>query len=337
MMKKMLFVLPFIALAIAFSGCKPAEDGGNVTRPAGVAYVGGDKGLEPSFLANAPPSVVYDNPEENADTGNPFDISVKIENKGEYTVPKDKYKLTISGIDPGAFSKTTDDFKDLKSTEGTTSEELLKTRRSAGEVIPGTFTMITISGLKYKSPVSGQIGPFNLRASICYEYQTEASSNICILEDLLGTIRREGICKPTETKATENSGGPLLVSNLEQSVTGKDRTAFTFTIKHIGGDKNFVFKNEDQSCAIGDRTKQDKVGVKIELGEKDITKKCSGVDITTELATLYGDAGATIRCPISLTELELTKGDYVQPVKITLIYDYYQYVDEELTVRQVGT
>lgn len=327
MMKKILFVLLFIVLAIALSGCpKPAEEGDNISTATGKAYVGGEMGLELSFLANAPPSIVYDKPE--GQNINPFDVGVKIENKGEYKVDKGKCKITISGIDPDSFGKSSADFVQV------TTEDLINTRRSAGEVIPGTFTMINIQGLAYKYPVSGQVGPFNLRASGCYEYQTEASSNICILKDLLGVTRQEGICKPTETKTIESSGAPVKVTNLEQSVTGKDNIAFTFIIKHVGGDKNLVFKNEDQSCKIGDMTRQNKVEVKVMLGNEDITTECTGIDKTTKLATLYGETGAQIRCTQTLSS---TRVDFVQPVKIVLRYDYYQYVDQELTVRQVGT
>ena|GEM_PF-2544066 len=323
-MKKILFVLPFIILAIALSGCKPAQKAENVSTST-AAYLGGEAGLEISFLANAPPKTVYDKPADG--TENPFDISIKLENKGEYTIPAGKYKVTLSGIEPTAFKKTQPNFRDMTSTD-----ELIKKRRSAGAEIPGTFTIVTVSQLAYQSPVSGQIGPFNLRASACYEYQSESSSNICVLKDLLGTTRQQGICKPTEKKNVENSGAPVGVENLEQSVTGKDNIAFTFAVKHKGGEKNLVFKNEDQSCKVGDMTRQNKVGVKVMLGETDITSSCSG--ITGGVATIYGEGGAQVRCTQTLAS---DRGDYVQPVKIVLTYDYMQYVDQEITVRQVGT
>ncbi|MBW2992428.1 hypothetical protein KY345_04390 [Candidatus Woesearchaeota archaeon] len=321
MMKKVLFILPFIILAIAFSGCAPAEEAENVSAVTG-AYIGGDKGLELSFLDNAPPGNVFDKPE--GEEGNPFDVAVKIENKGEYTVAAGKCKLTISGVEPTSFGKQRADFTDLQ-----TTEELLKTRKSAGEVIPGTFTILTISELEYQSPVSGFIGPFNLRASVCYEYQTEASSSICVLEDLLGVERKEGICKATESKTVENSGGPVQVKNFEQSVTGKESTAFTFDVQHAGGDKNEVYENKDQSCSTG----EDKVRIQVLLGEKDITTKCSGIsDGMVNLRVGH------VRCPITIGEgKDLPKLDYVQPVKVILTYDYKQYTDKAITVKQVGT
>lgn len=326
MMRKILFILIFAMAVIALSGCTPVQKTTNETATA--AYIGGDKGLELSFLSNAPPTTVYDKP--TGGSASPFDISVRVENKGEYTVPAGKYKLSITGVDAASFGKIQNDFKSLTSTE-----ELLKTRKSAGQTIAGTFSIISLPGLSYQSAVSGQIGPFNLRANLCNEYQTEASSNICVLEDLLGTTRREGLCKPTETKKVENSGASVKVTSLEESATGKESLAFTFVIKHMGEEKNLVFANEAQTCTIGDMSKQDKVGVKVQLGTTDITAKCSGIN--NGVASLYGDTGAQVRCAGTLTDLGLAKGDYVQPVKITLMYDYYQYAEQQITVRQVGT
>jgi hypothetical protein len=330
MMRKALIILPFIAiiaLAVALSGCQPVEQTGNMTT-TGTAYIGGTEGLEMSFLANAPPSIVYDKPASGS--ASPFEVGVKIENKGEYTIPTGKYRLSISGIDARAFGKTQTDFSKL-----TSAEDLMKTRRSGGQTIAGTFAIISIPSLAYQSPVSGQIGPFNLRASVCYEYSTEASSNICVLTDMLGTRVKEGLCNPNEKKQVENSGAPVGVISLEQSVTGSSSTAFTFIIKHMGGEKNLVFKNEDQSCQIGDMSRQDKLGVKVELGTTDITSKCSGIN--SGVANLYGDTGAQIRCSGTLSDLGLSTGDFVQPVKVTLTYDYYEYTDQQLTVKQVGT
>lgn len=323
-MKKILIILPFVILAFMFSGCRSTETAENVTAPSS-AYIGGDKGVELSFLANAPPADVYDT---TGGGSNPFDISVKVENKGEYTIDGGKYKLTLSGVDPSAFGKSVSDFN-VQS-----SESLVKTRRSGGETVPGTFSILGVPGLAYTNQVSGQLGPFNLRAALCYEYQTEVTSDVCVLNDLLGTTRQEGICKPSGNRNVQNSGGPVHVdtASFEQSVTGKDNIAFTFTVVHVGGDKDAVFKNEVQSCTLGDMTKQDKVGVQVLLGSTDITSSCSGV--TGGVATLYGDTGAQIRCTQTLPS---DRTDFVQPVKVTLKYDYYEYIDQPITVKQVGS
>jgi hypothetical protein len=327
MMKKILFILMAVMLAGALYGCQPVEQTTNET--ATTAYLGGETGLVLSFLTNAPPETVYEKPA--AGSVSPFDISVKVENVGEYNVPEGKYKLSITGIDAASFGKSSGDLKSLTSTG-----ELIKKRRSAGQEIAGTSSIISVSGLAYQSPVSGQIGPFNLRANLCYEYQTEASSSICVLEDLLGTTRvKEALCKPTEPKKVENSGAPVQVTGLEESATGKESLAFTFVVKHMGDAKNMVFKNEAQTCPVGDMTKQDKVGIKVELGANDITSKCSGIN--SGVASLYGEAGAQIRCAGTLADLGLAAGDYTQPVKITLTYDYYQYESKEITVKQLGT
>jgi len=169
-----------------------------------------------------------------------------------------------------------------------------------------------------------------LRASVCYPYETTAVSKVCVLEDLLGKTRREGLCNPNEIKRVENSGAPVGVKNVEERVTGTDDIAITFVITHVGNEKDEVFKSDNSECDINKKTPgQTKISYTVSLGATDITNDCTGDGI----ASMYGDSGAQIRCTQKLT----SRIDSEQTLTIKVNYNYLEYVDTPITVKQIGT
>lgn len=318
-MKKSVVFLTILVVAIFLSGCNQSKTSQNATS-TGKAYVGGVDGLAVSFAENAPPKEVYDNKQGQ------FAVSVKVENKGEFDVDGGKYKLTLTGIDFGAFGSSV--VKDAIKVD-----KLEKVRRSVGETIPGTYIFYDFQNFAYQTPVNGQIGPFNLRAALCYAYQTEASSKACILEDLYGRSGRTPLCKANEDKSVENSGAPVHVESVKESVVGSDKIALTFVIKQKGDSKDVVFEPGSQTCSLSDLNKQNRVGVALMVGSNSIpASQCAGLTADGK-ATLYADRGAEIRCTIQLSN----PVDQEVPVKLTLNYDYYEYADTPITVKQLGT
>ncbi|MEK6822935.1 MAG: hypothetical protein AABY13_03820, partial [Nanoarchaeota archaeon] len=65
-----------------------------------TTFLGGNDGISIEFDKNAPPKEVFDGGDF------PFDVVVKLQNKGEYAVAKDNVKVTITGIRPQEFDQT---------------------------------------------------------------------------------------------------------------------------------------------------------------------------------------------------------------------------------------
>ena len=325
-----LVVLASVILLIGASGCEQTEDKKSSTSTGGTtdSFIGKvSEGLDIKFMGGAPPTEVYDSNYE-------FGINIRLENIGEYNINDEKAKVKIIGIDPVDFGKESKDF--TQSVKG----GLISARKDPqGNDVAGGITNIDFAGLQAKN-VTGNV-PYTIRAEICYPYGTKTVSQVCILEDLLGTTRKAGeepFCKPTGDRTYENSGAPVQVTAVKQSATAKDKVSISFDIEHqakgliygLGTDCNSVLSNKN------------KVRVKVKTGMNDL--ECSGLgkaDPTTKevvgSVTLYGEGGKekrTIVCTQSLPDG--TRVDSEKQVMINLEYDYQYHVDTQLVVKHTG-
>lgn len=327
-MKKSVVLISILVISVFLSGCGPKDTVQNTTQQTGKAYIGGTDGLAISFTENAPPDTVYDKPE--GEESNPFSISIKVENKGEYDVPADEYKMTLTGVDFTSFGISPELVQDVP--KDTTLERV---RRSVGEVIPGTYVFFDFNELAYQSAVTGQSGPYNIRAALCYPYQTEASSKVCILQDLYGRSGRTPLCKANEDKSVENSGAPVQVTSLKESIVGENKIMLTFKVEHVGDSKDVVFDSADGSCDLTKTAQQNKVGVDVKVGNMAEDKiSCSG--LSGGKANMVGGNPAEVRCTVDLGDKENIVDQEV-PVTITLDYNYYEYAIAPITIKQLGT
>ena len=288
------------------------------TRPETNIHVGYE-GLEMSFVKDAPPTEVYDR-------DYPFGVNVRFENVGEYDIPANKIKLQITGIDPS-------DFGGVQLTN-TNDEELRGASIDPqGNAIEGGIANIDFSGLQ-ASEITGKV-EFNIRAKACYPYGTTTVSQICILEDLLGTTRKSGetpFCDPNANKDFENSGAPVQITNFRQSVTGKDKLSFTFDISHVGEGRVYELNSECNPSL----DKKDKVHVKVDTGLSNL--ECSGLEGKTEgNVVLYGTGQAEKRSVVCTQVVPATRTDNEKQVRIELTYDYQQSITQPLVVTHITT
>lgn len=118
-----------------------------------AAFAGGQTGLQPGFMGDAPPDQVYDTSDST------FDISLRLENQGETNIPPGNAKITITGIDPTDFGNP--------QLEKALDFDLLGVRLEAqGTRIPGTIANTDFSNLVFSADISGKVN-FNLKASAC--------------------------------------------------------------------------------------------------------------------------------------------------------------------------
>jgi len=317
MAAKYLYAILIICVLFFIFGCEQEEkEGPTVT---GKAFIGGTRGLDISFTSGAPPDEVFD-------VNFPFSINVKLENVGEWDIdnPND-ITLSIIGIDPEDFGKTP-----AFLVQNSVVPMLGAKLDPQGNRIPGTITNLDFPELQYATTVAGKV-EFIIRASACYEYGTKTNTKICILEDLLGVTRKsieEAVCDPNEAKAYENSGAPVQISNVKQTVMGTDRISLSFDIQHVG--QGAVFRRDTEcSTTIADK---DRVYVKVDTGEPGI--QCSGIEGSGAegFTTLFGGK----RSIICSQQLPIPRGDFEKPITITLEYGYRQHVDKQLTVKHAG-
>lgn len=310
MIKKFFFAV-LLSLAVLIAGCAEEDD---VIKPKEKAFIGGKQGLVMEFLPGAPPEEVFD-------SNNPFSIDIKLENKGEWDVDMNDATIRITGIDPTDFGLVTGNLTKHPDENLTAAQ-----RDPQGNVIQGAITNIEFPGLEYVDTVAGFV-QFNIKAENCFEYGTKAQSQLCMKEDLLGKTGEKGVCNPNEEKIVDNSGAPVHVTTLTESVSGRDKISFVFNIKHVG-DGRVYRKATSCSTDFNDRSK-----VFVTVNDPQIgVLTCSGLEggSTTGFATLFDDE-RSIRCTVNVNEASL--GDYEKVLNIEVEYGYKESIETPLIVK----
>lgn len=299
-------------LILAFSGCSTTES----TGPTGEklkAFIGGTNGVTLSFAPGTPPPEVFDKGEF------PFDVSIILKNQGEADVAQGDYFVRLSGIDPADFSKSSADFTIHP------DEDLDGMRKDPeGNIIEGSEVYVDFSGLNYQDELSGN-SQFNIRADVCYKYQTVVNSKLCVKEDMLDT-EDNAVCTITESKQIQNSGAPVQITSFEQTVAGRDKIAFTFEISHVGSGSVHQ-TNSDCSTETVD---ENRVYVEVNTGlsgELSCSGLGSGGSYSGEVVLYEGKR--TVRC----TQIVDTTADFEKITEIKLTYDYKDDVSSQVLVK----
>lgn len=309
-MKKLLVLAALLVLLVACGDAKKqvAID----TNP----FLGGSQGLAISFQDLR--SEVFDGGSD------PFDVIVKLENKGESLVKAENVKVKLSGINPSDFAKSENDLN-LNA-----PDDVVEMRKDpSGSVLPGPQTFVDFTGLNYKKALAGAQAQFSLRADVCYLYRTKAVSKLCVRDNLL-TPAPGGICEINADKTVFNSGAPVQVSNVRESTRSKDKVGLSFEITNVGGGNVF---ERNSMCNRDDRQKENHVYVVVSTGMSGLS--CTGLENTATGAegfvTLY--SGSKI---VSCTQEVSSRSDFEQLTNIEVIYDYEERTQSSFVVKSSG-
>ncbi len=307
-------IIAVIILLTLVTACGPGKKAEKIELTA--PFVGGKAGLEAEFI---------DFRKEVFDGGrDPFDVVVKLENKGEATVVPERVRVKLSGINPAEFGKLEEDL--VKSP----TDELYAVRKDPqGNVIPGGQATVEFTDLNHFSPIAGAQVAFPLRADICYTYTTEAVSKLCVRENLLAP-EPGGICEITEDKPIFNSGAPVQIGSVKETARGKDKISFSFEISNSGTGNVY---DRGSFCDKSARAKENRVYVIVDTRMPGL--QCTGLTTTGTKAegsiTLY-DGKKIVTCTQTIT----TRSDFEQQISIEAVYDYEEYKQTEITVKSSG-
>lgn len=296
-----LLVLLLVVLVSCKGGSKSVE-----LKP----FIGGTSGLNIDFLDFR--TEVFDGGDD------PFDLIVKLENKGEYDVKKANAIVTLSGVRPQEFNKAESDLVKQPS-----DDILAPTLDSQGNTVAAGPVSVEFRELNHISLISGAALTFPVRADVCYQYQTKSVSKICVLSNLLAT---DGICVVDEAKPVFNSGAPVQIVNVRQSPQGKDKFRITFDITKSGTGNIF---QPSSKCEL-DKEKN-KVMVRVDTHMSGLS--CTGLNEASGTAveglqTLF-DGKKTIQC----IQESKKSGDFEQALEITADYTYEDSKTAQITVK----
>ncbi len=301
-----------ISLLVLLIGCTAKKGETVEIQP----FLGGTTGLEIDFADLR--ADVFDGGRD------PFDVVVKLENKGETLVPKERVSVKLSGINPAEFSKLEEQL--TKNPE----EDLIETRKdAAGTTTPGVPVFVEFTELNHFSPISASAINFPLRANVCFMYSTKAVSKVCIRRDVLSP-QPGGICEVNGDKPVFSSGAPIQISNFKESSRAKDKIGFSFEIVNSGGGDAFE-RNTD--CDKSQRRSKDRIFVKVDTNIPGLG--CTGLVSSGRTAEGFVTLFSSSKL-VTCTQEVSTRTDYEQLVKIEAVYDYEIFRETQITVKSSG-
>ncbi len=325
--------LLFLALLAVLAACTNGEPSTPSNRQA---FVGGSEAIKLSFVPNAPPPETVDKPSSDSEVLQ-FNVIVIAENVGEYAMDPDNVEVKITGFLPADFGVSDATGEDsvmvrkLSSVEGHREDQLFASVRKDpdGNAIQGETVHFSFptgnTPFGFDKPLKGnQVYP--IRATACYEYKTVVQTDYCVLENFL-TTEDNPLCNPKSTRTAENSGAPIHVSSVTQSVGGKNKVILNFKVDQVGSGTIFLGDKEglgiDNSCDPSFRNKN-RVRVYVDTGLENLEMTCPGLigfgeGIENE-GTLLLDAGSAeftciVETPLgveAVNSLELELSYYVQ-------------------------
>jgi hypothetical protein len=310
-MRKITAAIVLLVMLTACTGGKTGE-----TVDLGAPFVGGTAGVVADFIDFR--AEVFDGGRD------PFDVVVRLDNKGEAAVTPGRVRVKLSGINPAEFGKLEEDLK-----KSPPDELFAVTKDPQGNILPGGQSTVEFIGLNHFSPIAGAQVSLPLRADVCYTYSTQAVSKLCVRENLLAP-EAGGICEINEDKQVVNSGAPVQVGAVKETARGKDKLSFSFEIANAGTGQIF---ERGSVCDRSTRAKENRVYVIVDSGIPGL--QCTGFSTTGTKAegfTTLFEGKKIVTC----TQTISSRTDYEQQIRIDVVYDYEEFKQTTITVKSSG-
>ncbi len=310
MIKKAVIIGLIFLLIMGLSGCKQKKETEKVKIEN--PFIGGTTGIIASF-ENLRPDV--------RDQGqDPFDIIIKLDNKGETDIAPQNIQVKLSGINPIEFGTTQANL--IKNAQ---EESIAQKKTPEGTITPSPPTFVEFLGLNYQQKITGTQITFPLKVDVCYAYKTRAVGKLCIRSNTLK--QEEGVCQVTGEKPIYTSGAPVQIVNLKESARAKNKIGFTFEVINSGGGS--IYK-KGLKCDKSKRQNENRVTIRVETNMPGL--KCVGL---TEKSPGIVEGETTLYAGSKLVSCSQTTpiNDFEQVIKITAEYDYETSITDKITVK----
>jgi len=323
--KNIILVAFLFIIIVSFSGCtnkKSVED--TDTSSGGIA------GISSEFMSGGPPDQISED--------EPFTVSVKIDNNGEYLVQQDEVVVYLLGVNPASIGLKSDETMLNSENCGDcliSSEPLLPSYYINGEWIPGGYDYITwptpdsdAEYLGYNVNITSDQN-LNFVAQTCYNYETVASADACFSDNAYAQTTGAETCDIAGEKYVSNSGAPIHITKVVENPAGKERYSFTFHIENVGEGRAFAIDWPLNKCTNIPQASLDRVFVKdVRVGgvTPELSSRC------TDKSVFLVDGKGQFTCTVKPTTVV---GDYTDIVEVVLRYGYYSQTDKQIVVKNI--
>ena len=313
-------ILAIIMTTVLFlSGCGGGSSG---VGPSSTPFVGGSNGLSIEFIEGAPPERVLDSGKQE------FTIGIQIENMGESEVKENDGYIEISGVQPEEFSLSESEFKQ------NLPDDIDPVRKYSDTVVKGGVFTVTFEGLNYEDDLPGNWEP-RIRANLCYNYETNATTAICVKKDMMRRSTNKDVCELNGEKDVFNSGAPIQITNVKEIPTGEDKLQLTFDVSHVGAPNDRFYKVDTDCDDDVTNMDRDKVYFEISTDINGNKADCSGLEEGTGNAgyiKLRNGVTQTVVCNFNVGDVNL---DFEKLINVKLGYRYYQFIEKNILIEDV--
>ena len=331
MKPKTILITCIILLFIA--GCINPNPKGTITTSG---LYKGTKGLEMSFVKNAPPSRVFASVE---DSKNQFKVIVNIKNKGAYNIGFDENGKE-SNENKGIYVLTPEsgyvDIVDLDEQLNVESAGFNVRGRSLSNDIGDEVNIHSTLTARELSSLSA-LQSSSIFATICYQYQTKVSTSVCVDPDIydLGPVKQA--CDGKDLSFSGGQGAPVAVTNVEVRMAPEGESVNPQFFIHVENKGNGeIVRKEKYKTACDSKISPENdyfnvVNIEAKLSGK--TLDCQQGDNVEKIVILDGKKGI-IKC--SSGNLDSENNAYLAPLSIVLDYGYTRTISKDFKIEKPG-
>ncbi|MBW2990441.1 hypothetical protein KY348_01920 [Candidatus Woesearchaeota archaeon] len=218
-----LIILGLLFCLLFFTACSaPGEPGAH---PDFGSFIGGTTGLKVGVLEGAPPDIIISRGLSR------FSVVAVLENAGEAEVgPGTDNPLVVVRLAGIMYP----DFGLTESTGVKTLDAGLAPARKNldGSIMSGEVAHVSFDNLVYKPAFDGISLP--LVVETCYDYETYATTKICIKKDVLEAYEDASICTLVGPKPVAGSAAPVSVTRVDELPVSENSVQINFVIEHVG-------------------------------------------------------------------------------------------------------
>ena len=307
--KILLICLLLTSLLVLAASC-----GSGKKSPKTDYFIGGKEGLVASFVQGEPATDVFEKED--------FAISLNLENKGEYDIKPNEIIATLVGVSYADFQIKQQNLRNQAPVNGLQ-------RSPEGSTLPTTPSTELRYTANYRKDTPVNI-PFDLGVNVCYNYQTNAKTKLCLKKDLRGA--EDPNCKINEQKLVGNSGAPVQVSSLFEARAGQNEVSLTMMFTNVGrGDVYSRSLLSKESC-VEDRELKNLLNVKVEFSEEDIAVRCEKFNGGNEGTLTLVQGTQNLHCVINTNDFG-QETLFEKDIDVVLSYVYKDQISTKVTVK----
>ena len=284
-----------------------------------VTFLGGDEGLEISFVSNNPPPRVFQNRN--------FNVLLRLENHGEQNIDEGKVRVLLSNAQTFGYDKEPIQYN---------ADTLTKRLSTETGFIPGGIEFISFYDLSYSgSTMLTEDSPVSVAVDVCYPYKTTAVADLCVSRE----AAESDICEPLGEPHIDTTSGPLEVTKINQLYNGVVSYAESNNNVSVGIRIEFEIVGDgdiysiDTDCDALDNEFWKNIAIdKITIGDDTysgdlLIERCSSNELNLD------EAGeGFINCDFTVEDVAY---DFEERFTITLSYLHSQLLNKKISVMPV--